>query len=127
MEVYRQNSMRQLAAQADQRWKQQESFLDKPEETGQAQPLMQPLDKGAYNGGASKPGAPSASDASLNVTNTADEVQQKTRGTQSAQDDASGDSPQPSQKQNKLRKKFEDGRGDGWQPGSWSPGKLEKR
>ena len=111
-EVQRQGNMKQLAARADQRWREQESYLDKPQDTGQPQPLMQPLDKGGYDGGTSKPGAPGASDPTLNATNTADEVEQKT---------------QKPENQESPWKKYEKGPSETWQPDAWSPGKVEQR
>lgn len=115
LDLQRQSSLKQLAAQADQRWREQESFLDKPQDTGQPQPLMQPRDKGAYNGGESKPRAPGSSDASLNAANTPEEVEQKTRGTQKGR---YTEDPW---------KKHARGSGEEWQPDSWAPGKLESR
>lgn len=121
--------MRQLAARADQRWREQESYLDKPEDTGQTQPLMQPLDKGGYDGGASKPGAPGANDPSLNATNTAEEVEAKMQDAQQQQTRAS---LQERLKKEQVKgenpwKKFEKGPSETWQPEAWTPGKAQQR
>ena len=117
--------MKQLAARADQRWREQESFLDRPEQTGQPQPLMQPLDKGGYDSGVSKPGAPGATDPSLNAANTAEEVEQKTRDP-SRQETQHSKTARP--KDENPWKRFERANpGEAWQPKAWTPGKIEQR
>ena len=126
MEVYRQSSMKQLAARADQRWREQESFLDKPEDTGQPQPLMEPKDKGAYDGGESKPGAPGANDSSFNAANTAEEVRQKTRGAKSEQAQHDPGRSKPRTKEDPWQKHAR-GPSESWQPEAWTPGRIEQR
>ena len=49
--MQRQVQLKQLAADADRRWKDKPSFLDRPEETQQSQPLLQPRDQGGYGHG----------------------------------------------------------------------------
>ncbi|KAI9710597.1 MAG: hypothetical protein M1828_002148 [Chrysothrix sp. TS-e1954] len=119
VEVQRQENVKVLAQRADERWREKESFLDKPKDTGQELPLpTKPLDKGGYE----RPvGSSSAPDGVRNVVGTQEEVVETA-------DKAS--QSRAKEKQTKDKSPWETHRGtpsQGWQPEAWTPGKSARR
>lgn len=127
LEIHRQSNLKQLAAQADQRWQQQESYLDKPEETGQPEPLLAPRDKGGYVGSASRPNSSSTSAASSSSRQAAGEIDRKTQPLQQEKNERESKVDQATKQRENPWAKHAHGPSEGWQPKTWSPGQLESR
>ena len=120
VEVQRQENVKVLAQKADERWREQESFLDKPQDTAQELPLpTKPRDKGGYS---APEGSTPAPGGVQNMAGTQGEVTETTKPQQDPKVD----------QQNKKKEKspWETHRGapsEGWQPAAWSPGKAARR
>lgn len=128
MELSRQAGMKQLAAKADQRWKSIPSFLDKPQEMAQAQPLLQPRDNAGYGRGQTESeGHEGVMNAAKSEQEHIDALQGKDvdkgrfKGETREQDPREAD---PLKLQQRGRSS---GPSDGWQPEAWSPGKSQRR
>lgn len=128
MELSRQAGMKQLAARADERWKSIPSFLDKPRDTEQAQPLLQPRDNAGYGRGQTE------SEQHQGVMNAAKTEQEHVDVLQGKDVDKGrfkGETREPSPRDAdplKLKQRTKStGASEGWQPAAWSPGKAQRR
>lgn len=111
--MVRQDNLKTLAAQADARWAQKESFLDDPNRVGQPQPLLEPRDRGGY-------ASPQTTDQSQQGVRSMVGDQEEVAKSTGKQ--AKGPSPWAD-----WESKRKGGPGDGWQPENWNPGKAESR
>lgn len=125
-ELQRQANVKQLAAQADQRWREQESFLDSPAQYGQPTPLMEPRDRGGHV----PQTEPDANQGVRNMAAFPDEVAGKARGEDVDKGRFKGETreePREDQSSPWDRYKQQKGPSEGWQPENWTPGKVEPR
>ena len=120
-EVSRQSMMRQLAAEADERWKSKPSYLDAPNKQQPApaisvtdsKPIPEQAD--AETGQSMESGVGDAEEVSAASAGQAQEAARKVNGKKKERDENPWASPQrgaPSEK---------------WQPESWTPGVAQKR
>lgn len=125
-DLQRQAHVKQLAAQADQRWREQESFLDSPKQYGQSKPLMEPRDKGGYV----PQTEPDSKQGVRNMAADPNEVAGKIRGEDVDKGRFKGETkeePREGKPSPWDRYKHQKGPSEGWQPEGWSPGKVEPR
>lgn len=124
-EVSRQASMKQLAAKADERWNAQKSFLDKPEETGQAQPLLQPRDNAGYGRGQTEE---DKREGVMNAAKSEEEHIASLRGEDVDKGRFKGETRETPERTTDPWKAAQRGSaGEGWQPTAWQPGKAQRR
>lgn len=128
MELSRQAGMKQLAAKADERWKSLPSFLDKPKDTAQAQPLLQPRDNAGYGRGQTE------GEEHQGVMNAAKSEQEHVDVLEGKDVDKGrfkGETREPEPREAdpfKLQQRSKpSGASEGWQPQEWSPGKVQRR
>ena len=126
-DIQRQSNLKQLAARADQRWREQESYLDNPESTSQPQPLMEPNDPGGYVGAVGGPKPAKASRVSVDDVNPSERDDQKIEAQERLRDDIGSEAEKPKPDEKSPWIKHAKGPGEGWQPATWSPGKLGAR
>ncbi len=99
--------MKQLADAADQRWKEKESFLDRPQDTGQTAPALEPGS-----------GAKGSEDVGRARGDVGAESRDTREGSREANKKSAREDPW---------KQHRGANSGGWQPQSWTPGNAERR
>jgi len=118
--------MKQLAAKADERWNALPSFLDKPEDTGQAQPLLQPRDNAGYGNGQT---VEEKNEGVMNAAKTEEEHIASLNGEDVDKGRFKGDTKEaePTRTTDPFKAQQRGGAGESWQPAAWNPGKAQRR
>lgn len=119
--------MKILAAQADQRWREKESFLDKPSDLGQAQPLLR--SKGDQGDGYARGQSESEEKEGVrSMVGDQREVQGKIQGKDVNKGRFSGETREKTLPEDHSWKQYNQcGPSDGWQPESWTPPAAGRR
>lgn len=118
--MQRQEHMKMLAARADQRWREQESFLDKPSDLGQPQPLLKPRgDQG--DGYATGQSEDDSVEGVRSAVGDQSEVQGKFEGKDVDKERFKGDTRETPRDQNPWKKAIQRSPGEAWQPEQWKP------
>ncbi|RMY51329.1 hypothetical protein D0863_14613 [Hortaea werneckii] len=123
-EVSRQAMMKQLAAQADERWKSVPSYLDPPR-MQQSQPPTEMKDPGGYTGQT----APEESEGVTSGVEDAEKVQEVSAGKDTKEVDEGRFKGKTREKEiPPWEKNLPKGNpGDSWQPQEWTPGVAGRR
>ena len=123
-EVSRQAMMKQLAAQADERWKSVPSYLDPPR-MQQSQPPTEMKDPGGYVGQT----APEESEGVTSGVEDAEKVQEVSAGKDTKEVDEGRFKGKTREKEiPPWEKNLPKGNpGDSWQPQEWTPGVARRR
>lgn len=118
--------MQQLAAAADRRWKAIPSFLDKPEDTGQAQPLLQPRDNAGYGNGQTQE---DKHEGVANAAKSEEEHIASLKGEDVDKGRFKGETKEaePTRTTDPWKAAQRGAAGEGWQPAAWQPGKSQRR
>ena len=119
--------MKMLAAQADQRWREKESFLDKPSDLGQPQPLLRP--KGVQGDGYAEGQSESEEKEGVrSMVGDQREVQGKIQGKDVDKGRFKGETREkPPPEDDPWKKYNQRGPSEGWQPESWTPSAAGRR
>ena len=132
-DVQRQQHLKVLAARADQRWREQESYLKAPTgqeapggELGQPKPFMSPSKDGAGVDGPTVAKERESSEQGCGENRNPEEQQQGKRDEREmSRRHAEGEAPRKDQENPwKLHNR---GPSEGWQPETWTPGRIEQR
>jgi NADH dehydrogenase [ubiquinone] 1 alpha subcomplex assembly factor 2 len=125
-ELSRQRGLVQLVARADARWKSVPSFLDKPKDTGQAQPLLQPRDNAGYGKGMTEG---EEHQGVANAAKTEEEHIASLKGEDVDKGRFKGPTREvePTRTTDPFKAAQRGNAGEGWQPAAWTPGKTTRR
>lgn len=121
-EVSRQSRMRQLAAEADERWAQQESFLDAPSKQ-QPAPAIGVQDPAGYMHGNQT--EPTENEGVRSAVGDEGEVTASTHG--KPKDSGRFKGKTRDKEANPWKQASRGNPGDDWQPESWTPGVSQRR
>ena len=119
MDVHRQERMKSLAAEADERWASQPSFLDGPDKQ-QPAPAIGVKDPAGYV----QQTEPEENEGVRSATGDAHEVEGSSQGR------PTDDGRFKGRAKDKHESPYQQQRGtpgEGWQPQSWSPGAAARR
>ena len=119
MDVHRQERMRTLAAEADERWASQPSFLDSPSKQ-QPTPAIGVKDPGGHV----QQTEPTKNEGTRSAVGDEHEVEASSQGRPTDEGRFKGKAKE------KRENPFQQQRGapgEGWQPQSWSPGPAARR
>ncbi|ESZ89628.1 hypothetical protein SBOR_9987 [Sclerotinia borealis F-4128] len=128
-DVARQERLKILARQADERWNAKASFLDQPKAVQQALPVTQVRDGGGYTGVEPRGDGKGVANAVVGVGEETEkeEAVQSTK-TKSAQGEIQHDVDTQLKEEKKYKddpwEKAKGGPSEGWQPRAWNPNDM---
>ncbi|EME46007.1 hypothetical protein DOTSEDRAFT_86674 [Dothistroma septosporum NZE10] len=121
-DVARQARMKQLAAEADERWKSIPSYLDAPNKQ-QPAPATELKDPGGY----AEQTEPEEQQGVMNVVEHPDKVAKSSEGQDLDEGKFKGRTKEKKPKENPWQKASRGKPGEDWQPESWSPAPAARR
>lgn len=122
-DLVRQDNLKQLAARADARWAEKESFLDSPQATAQTQPQLQPRDRGGYVQATEE----ESRQGVMNAAGDSREVTGSIQGRDVDKGRFKGETKDKDSPWARWEAQKKGAPSDTWQPESWNPGKATSR